>query len=506
MGMPIAVSPSVMTPGLYLTVDLLAGPAGPGGSALRTVIMASKSSAGDLTNDDEVRTGAGADSAATAFGEGTLGHLMAKIIYGKYPAAQVDFISPAPGAGTATLDITAGGAVGANQAVVFDIMGRSIEVAWLNGVTPADFATAAIAAINALADDLACVASSGGSGIVSIDSKVPGKVGNDILVKASLQGAQTGTETITGAAAHTPLAGGTTEPDLADALAAIAGKEYHFIVPALSNADVENVATDSGLKDILTHIDNYDSGLGAKLQLVVVGITSTIAHAVATAASSKGGNDDVRAELILCVNGRGLPGELAAREAVGRLAMESLDPAGNRIGELLDGYIGSWDITGDRPTQPECETALDGGVSIVTYSQGSDAEQLVRSVTCHGSDKRCTDVQNVSATYIVARDVRDNLPLAFPNAKVTPDVAEGTDPPPAGVLEERDIKAWCTNRLGAWVRKGVITKASLDAAIADGSLVVKVNESDTTQVDLVLPFKIVQPWAKAGVVVQRIPG
>jgi phage tail sheath gpL-like len=163
-------------------------------------------------------------------------------------------------------------------------------------------------------------------------------------------------------------------------------------------------------------------------------------------------------------------------------------------------------VTADRPTAAECETALDGGVSLITYTEYSEAEQLVRAVTCRGSDKRCTDVQNVSATYVVSRDIRDNLPLAFPNAKITPDVEEGDDPPPAGVIEERDIKAWDINRLRAWQNKGVIQKASLDQAIADGSLVVQVNESDPTQVDMVLPFKIVQPLAKFGVVPQRIPG
>jgi hypothetical protein len=51
----------------------------------------------------------------------------------------------------------------------------------------------------------------------------------------------------------------------------------------------------------------------------------------------------------------------------------------------------------------------------------------------------------------------------------------------------------------------VITKASLDASIADGSLYVKVNSQDASQVDMVLPFKIVPPLAKMGVVVQRQP-
>jgi phage tail sheath gpL-like len=445
------------------------------------------------------------DSAKDAFGQGGPGHLMAKILYAKYPGALIDFCAPTAGAGSATLDTTATGTPTGNNVVDFDIMGRTLEVEWLAAVTAADFATLAIARINELADDLMVTASSGGAGVITLTSKVTGNIGNDVLVKAKLRLAQTGTEAIDNNT-HTNLASGSADPDFATALSSIAGREYHFILPALSNTDVEQITTDNGLQDVLTHIGNYNSGLGAKLQQVIVGHTGAIADAVATAADANGGNDDYNAEIVCCVNGRSLPCEFAAREAAGRLAAESLDPAANRIGELFDLVVGSHDVTADRPSAAECETALDGGVSIITYTEYSEAEQLVRAVTCRGSDKRCTDVQNVSATYIVSRDIRDNLPLAFPNAKITPDVEEGDDPPPAGVIEERDIKAWNINRLRAWQNEGVIQKASLDQAIANGSLVVQVNESDPTQVDMVLPFKIVQPLAKFGVVPQRIPG
>jgi phage tail sheath gpL-like len=116
------------------------------------------------------------------------------------------------------------------------------------------------------------------------------------------------------------------------------------------------------------------------------------------------------------------------------------------------------------------------------------------------------DVQNVDGAYAVARDVRDNLMAAFPNAKIMED-AEGSDEgPPPGVTEERDIKAWCVSRLIGWANLGVVQRANLATAIADGSLYVQVNSSDPTQVDIALPIKIVQPWAKAGVAVQRRPG
>ena len=65
MTVPIAVSPSVLTPGLYLVVDLLASAVAPGIGQLRTLIMAPRSTDGDLTVDTEVRTIGDADEART---------------------------------------------------------------------------------------------------------------------------------------------------------------------------------------------------------------------------------------------------------------------------------------------------------------------------------------------------------------------------------------------------------------------------------------------------------
>lgn len=510
MTIPLAVSPSVVTPGLYMTVDLLAGTASPGTGTLKVALLASKSAAGDLTNDTEVRAGAGEASAITAFGAGTVGHLAAKLIYDEYNLAQIDFVSPAPGTGTATLDITIAGAPTSNQIIDWIIQGRGFEIAWLVGESADTIRDKCIAAITSRTNSLSCTASSGGAGIVTVDGKVAGNIGDDILVKAKLRNAQSGTETCTGAVVLTNLAGGTTDPDLTNALAAIVGEEYHIILPCLSNADVEQVTTDNGIQKVLTHINLYNTGLGAKLQQVVVGYTGAIATAKATALDANGCNNDERGELLLCVNGQGLPGELGAREAGGRIAAESLDPAANRIGELLDGYYGAGDKIADKPTQAEAEDAHTNGVSLVTYTSGG-AEQLLRPITCHhqdtagGADRRILDVQNVSATYIVARDIRDNLPLEFPNAKITADITEGDDPPPAGVVEIRDVRGWVITRLRSWQRDGVIDRASLDAAIANGTLIVQINSGDATQVDFVLPFKIIQPWAKSGVVIQRIP-
>ncbi len=512
MTIPLAVGPGQLTPGLYLVVDLLAGAASPNTGALRVALMGTASAAGDLTPDTELRVGGGEVTAATAFGIGTPAHLGSKLLYLTFPAAVVDFIAPTPGTGVATLDVTFAGVPASGNAVDMDVMGRTFSVGWLAAETADEIRDKVIDAINQRTADLAVTAVSGGVGIVTINSKTLGNEGNDILVQSTLNLAQNGSEAIsyTSSPAATNLVGGLTDPDYTAALATLEGQEYAYILPCLSNTDAGNVATQNNASRAIDHINNFNTGLNAKLEQLVVGITSDIATAIVASPAANGTQNDPTGELILCVAGRGLPAELAGREVGGWLLGLSTDPAVNRIGELMTGYIGAADKIADLPTIAESETALGNGVALVSYNaQGQ--EVLVRPVTTHSQDstgapdRRLLDAQNVAATYIVARDMRGALPAEFPQAKISKDVPAGDDPPPQGVIEERDIKAFIIVRLRFWQNQGVITKDSLDTAINGGTLIVQVNDSDPTQVDIVMPFSIIQPLAKFGVVVQRVP-
>lgn len=505
MSIPLAVSPSVLTPGVYLTVNLLAGASAAGIGDLKTLLLAPKSSAGTLTANTEIRAGGGEDSAATAFGPGTPGHLAAKLIYQEDGAATVHFGAPTAGSGSATKNITASGTPTGNTAIDLTIGDLFIEVAWLASETADNWKTRAIDAVNAKTQECPVTASSGGTGVLTLTSKVPGNIGEDTFVRAVLAAAQTGSEAVdTGTL--TALSGGSTDPDFTNILAAAAAEEYHFIVGCLSNADAEATSTSNAAK-IKTHIATYNSGLDAKLQQGIYASTGSLANAKTGVANRNIGY----MQHCLCVNGLGLPSQLAGRECGGRLAAIKLDPAANRIGEILDGYVGADDKIADKPTAAESEDAIGSGLSIVTYNSSGDSVDL-RPVTTYskdgsgGADRRLLDTQNVDAAYIVARDIRSFLPQEFPQAKITKDTVPGEEPPPAGVLEERDVRSAVIRRLRVWASLGVVQRAELEAAIEDGSLIVQVNPSDATQVDLVLPFKIVQPVAKWGVVAQRRPG
>lgn len=507
MPIPTAVAPSILTPGLYISVNLLSGAASPGQGVLKVLLLAPKAAAGDLTVDAEIRAGAGPDSAATAWGNGTVGHLAAKQLYAKYPGAQVYFGAPTAGATASTLNVTASGVPTVSTSVHFDIMGREFDVAWNASETADTFKTRAISEINTRGSDLAVTASSGGVGIVTITGKVLGNISKDILVKATLNQAQSGTEAVAGAATLTALAGGTTDPTFASILAAAAGTEFAYIGIVTSNTDAEVTAATSNPARVVAHINTYNSGLNASLQQAVVATTKTQANAKAAAIAR---NAQVL-EHVHCTNARSLPGELVGRELGGRLAAESLDPAANRIGEYFDGVYASANPTADKPTPAISEDAIGNGLSLIGYNAVGQPI-ILRPITTYSvdtggaADRRLLDVQNVSATYAVVRDLRSALTQQFAKAKIQRDSLPGEDPPPAGVTEERDIKAFVISRLRFWERDGVIQKATLDSVIATGELIVQVNASDSTQVDILIPLRVVQPLAKIGVVAQRRPG
>jgi phage tail sheath gpL-like len=78
------------TPGVYLTVNLLAQTANPGASVNRALLIASKSSSGTITPNTQVEEVFGPDDVATLLGAGTFGHLTAKLFYLRNPRGKLD--------------------------------------------------------------------------------------------------------------------------------------------------------------------------------------------------------------------------------------------------------------------------------------------------------------------------------------------------------------------------------------------------------------------------------
>lgn len=508
MSFPLAVAPSVRSPGLALVVNLLAGAASPGTAPMRACLLASKGTGvGTITADTQLVTLAGADDAKTLLGAGVPGHLTAKAIFAEYPLALVDLVAPAEPAGdaatqTVTFDDTT--PVTVSRTVTVEIAGREIQIVWSAGETDIAAATKLVAAIAAQTNDLPVTAGNGAGSlaVVTITFKQKGTIGNDCLLYLTVADGTGGSVALGGAA----LAGGTTESVLTTALSTIAGREYDIIIPCLSNTDVDAASATSGPGRLKTHIQNLDHGFSAKLQQGVIGATGSLSATKTGAAQ----HDFGPFEYIFCNAARSLPCEFAGAEAGARLRDEAIDPAANRIGTLYRAVLyGARDLVANTLTEAQVEDALQSGVTPVTYTANGE-ERVSRPITTYfkdtagNPDDRILDVSRVTGTYAVAKDLRSALPAEFPHAKLSADLPPGDDALPEGVIEVRDVRAFVIARLRFWQQRGVIRRDKLDAAIADGTLIVRVNPSDASQCDIVLPLSIVPPLAKFSVVVQKV--
>lgn len=497
-----AVASSVKTPGFYLLVNLLGGPPNPGTAPLRTLIMAPKSSAGNITANTEVRRCFGPADVATALGAGTPGHLASKRFFERNGLGSLDVIAPTASAGAAATGTqTFTGPATENSTIRFRIHGRQIDVPWLSGEAATAFVTRAVAAINQHSDDLFVTASDAGTGSLLHTAKVAGPWGNDVRIWAGIIEGGGGIAVSMNPAA---LTGGTTEPSFATALATVSTTEYRRIVACLSNADAADTSSSSNGERLANHINTYETGNASLLQVGVIGVTGSIANA-------KAGAIDRNNEAVQYVLGRtwdDLPAELAAAEAGDALAAVAIRANFNRIGNTHT-LFGPRDVVANKLTAAETEDLLSNGVTPLDVDPLTGRTFVVAPVTTHSTfsgapDYRAYHLSDTDAMYSVAQDLRSAVPIEFANASITKDLEAGADALPPGVVEERDVRAFVISRLRFWTRQGVVDKARLDAAIESNQLSVLIDESDESQVNIFLPLAIIKPLAKFGVVAAKV--
>lgn len=504
--MPVqkAVASTVKTPGVFLTVNLAGGPQNVGSAIVRALLMAPKSSAGDLVNGTEVRKLFGGDDASTAFGPGTPGHLATKLFFARHPLGFLDAIAPAPSGGAAASETwTFSGTATENSTLRFTIHGREIDVPWNDTEVVGTFRTRAVATINEHAADLFVTASAGaGGGDVDVDAKIAGPWGNDVLLQCEIIEGGGG---ITISANPAVLAGGTTEPDFTTALATVVTRKYRRIIACCSNADATSAST-SNPSRLEAQIDTLEIGLDAKLQVGVVGHTGSIAN-VETGAAAR---NNEAFEMPYGLNYQSLPCELAASEAGDALYwIATIRPNYNRIGNILPGLYGPKDPVADKLTATEIEDLLSNGVTPIDFNADTGDSFLVKPITTKSTtggnpDYRAHHLSDTDGMYSVCEDLQVFLPEVYANASISPDLPAGGDPLPPGVVEERDVRGTVISRMQTWARLGVVERAALDASVAAGELTVAVDDGDPSQVNIFLPLSIIKPLAKFGVVGTKV--
>jgi len=494
-----------------MRVDLLAAAASPGQSQLLSLLIASKMSAGTITPDTQiVEAVAGPDAVAALLGEGAFGHLAAKAWFREHPLGRLDVVAPIEATGdkattTVTFGFSSGSVVAASRTVVVKIAGRPIEIVWVTGETATQGAAKLVAAIASAAGDLPVTATNT-AGVVDITSKLNGLLGNDITLEVAVSGGSVLATVVRGAAA---LAAGTGTCLIDNVLTLASGTEYAYIIPAANgNADAAEASATSSIGKLKTATDANDEGFNALLQQVVVGITGALAGAKTGTSQHNYGP----MQYIFMRSGQSLPCELAAAEAGARAYAEAIDPAVNRINAPYKATLYPPTVlTTGKLTPAQVEDALQSGVTPVTYTS-TGSPRPSRPITTYwktassgAADPRLLDTSRITGTYAVARDLRSAIPQEFDQVKFSADLVPGDDPPPAGVVEVRDVKGFVQSRVGGfWVSSGVVDRAAFLQAVADGTVLVRQNPSDSAQCDIVLPIKIVPPLAKFSFVVQHV--
>jgi phage tail sheath gpL-like len=500
---PLAVAASVKSPGLFLLVDLLAGQSSPGSATKKALMIADKSSAGTITADTElVEAIAGEAAAETLLGPGMPGALAAKALFEEYGLADVDLVCPLESIGVAASGTVtfASGPPTVSWTVNVYIAGYLVQIVWAAGQTDTQGGDTLEAAINA--DTNLPVTAANVAGVVTLTAKSKGTWGNDIKLRVTTADGTTGTVTASGA----NLASGTVEFDIDNVLTLVTGREYDLICLVTSNADSQDGTATSNPGKLKTHIDSLDQGQQAKLQQMVIGSTGTLAAIKAGVDSLNFG----RGECIHMDNGLALPGILAGAETGARLREESRDLAANRI--HIE-YESEWptvlDYNADALTAAEVEDALNNGVTPVSFTFTGDARPE-RPITMYhldaggNADDRLLDTSRVTGTDGVAKDLRVALPREFKGAKLSEDLEDLGDELPPNTVEVRDVKAFVDGRVRFFVSLGVVKGLDYQEAVDNGTFIVRVNPSDSSQCDIVLPIKIVPPLAKFSLAVLHV--
>jgi phage tail sheath gpL-like len=457
--------------------------------------MAPKNSDGDIVNNTEIRQVYSLEDVETAMGSvASLGSLAYAALKRKHPNCLIDVVSPTPSAGAAaTGSIQVSGTITADYTGRITISGRVIDVPWLVGESAAQFHAKAVTYIGRYSRDIYCHASVGtGPDRILLSANAAGPAGNDIAVSFTLLDGAGGTIADVDAA----LTGGTTEPDFTTALATINGREYDFIGVCLSNADA--ASTSGNFSRLDTHVTGLDTGPQAKLQQGIAGHTGLRTAAMVSSAA----RNEQQLELINLQNAMALPCEVMGDEMGGRMQGVALKISANRIGEEMQVY-GAEDPVANHPTTAQSDAALLAGVTVCGYLQNG-TPYVMRPITTYtatatGAQVLPTDSNEIDAIYQYAKDLRAALPLEFAGVKVSEDVTEPEDELPEGVVELRDIKSFIITRTrDFWIPKGIINKKHFEEQVAGGTLVVALNATDETQVDIFIPAKPFKNLAKMG--------
>ena len=397
------------------------------------------------------------------YGQGTELALMAKFALrsGKRfgVSAEVHAIGiAAPAGAQATNTLTVSGTATAGGEVIIGIAGRTIRAPVSSGDTASTVAASIDSAIQEQLVELP-VTTGVAAAVVTLTHLTNGVNGNDVLVETIDD--SIGGITVTAATGVT----GTGAYDITAALDNLGDKDYDIV------ATGNHTTTD--ITDFASHLDDmFDPGT-KRWRHTMMAETGTLgtAQTLATAA------DNFRQMVVTAEGFKNTPAEIAAY--VGMPIAAEPDPA------LPFNSVELPDLTlpdpADIPTNAEIESAIGGGLLILSSNEQQTTSLIVRAVT--------TQVTLSSAPFFIMLDVTISKSMFFVARQV--DIAEKQAFPRAKKSQrtKRRLRAVILQRLKLIEENEIVQNVD---ALA-GELIVDNNATNPDRLDVAIPASIIPP-------------
>lgn len=441
----------------------------------RILLLGQKTAAGTAIALTPVRV-TSATEARTLFGPGSMLAIMVEAALASNSLNEL-WCQPVAdnGAGVAAAGSLAfGGAATEAGTLNFYIGGKRVQVAIASGATGASLATALVTAIT---DDTTLPVTAAVDGVdtakVNITAKNKGEAGNSIDLRVNYQGESLPAgQTVT----IVDMAGGTGNPDLTTAIAAL-GDEW-FQVWGMPYTDAANLTLVEGeladrfepLREIEGHA--FAAADATHGNLGTLGDSRNSPHLTIVAAAAEP-----------------MPPFAKAAETAAIAAFyASIDPA--RPLQTLPYSYCKPPAEADRFTLEERNLLLFDGIA-TTYVDDGGVMRTERLITTNKTnaagapDTAYLDVETLFTLMLIRHDWRDYIRLKYPRHKLAND---GTRfGPGQAVVTPNVIKAEAISKFRAWEEIGLVE--GFDQYKAD--LIVERNASDPNRLDVLLPPDII---------------
>jgi phage tail sheath gpL-like len=470
---------NLLTPGQYVEFDNSQAVNSPVNMPNRIMLIAPMSSAGTAVPNVPFQV-SGASDGVSALGRGSIGAGMLNAIFDVTDTIETWVLpvadSVAGQKATGTLTFT--GVPTAGGTINFYLAGVRVQVGVSVNDTPSTIAAALVAAINADPDLYATATAA--AGVVTLTANNKGTAANDLDMRFNFYPMSESTPAGI-AIAIGAFAGGTGDPSIATAIAAIGATQYNTFLTGF--ADASNLAL------ISTELDTRWGPLYQNDGHCHVGLRGTVGS-INTALSA---SNSPHIDSWTCEVG-GEPGPVWEKAALaGTVASYylSIDPARPLQTLTLPGRLPA--SAEKRFIRSERNNILSygGGTTIVDANGNVVIERAVTNYTVNAAglvDPSYRDIETMYTLSLMRYQVRARIAQKFPRFKL---VANGTQIAPGQAMTTPDLVRAELIALGLdWVDAGLME----DITQFKTDLLAVRNANDQDRVDVRLPPNLVNQF------------